>query len=392
MIIEMKHVKCGDCFILSDNQKYLIVDCGSSNKKNPLNRMDFTYKQIEPLLLSPNKKLDLLITHFDADHYIGILGVSDQVFDKIYFPYCFFDNNLFCSTLAHILLLARGYSVEYEKISKELISLLLKLPKILKQNGRLVSLQSGDRLMFNGNAFDVIWPHHVEARKITRGINLSIVDDLDTTLPNIYEQYNLNIFNETILGFTNSLEVVFNTVNEAEFIEQSQIERLIAPLQERYDELINRRTELDYIRYLGTDTPETIVHYLRLARRYLISEMNGCSIIFHNNDLIFFGDTPIKVVDHLAKNSLFNHSYHVVKIPHHGTNGYFTKNLPSAAFYLIPNGGRKDMKVSRRFLNGKANKVYCSNCRDNRSAYCDFYNNNKQNCSISCWEPAPITI
>ncbi|WP_312652258.1 MBL fold metallo-hydrolase [Proteiniclasticum sp.] len=93
MNIEMKPVGFGECILLQKAKSTLIVDCGSDNNTSNVSKSQNAYRQIVNILNSPPEVLKLLISHFDSDHFNGILEIKHQkVFDEVFLPYYFIND------------------------------------------------------------------------------------------------------------------------------------------------------------------------------------------------------------------------------------------------------------------------------------------------------------
>ena len=222
----MKPVEFGDCFILSENLKHLIVDCGSTDESAVVN--SGIYDKIE-CLRNNGSKLELLISHFDSDHYNGILKINKETFEKIYFPYCLMNRyNEFCSTIGYLILLNNS-NIPPESIRKELsdklVELLTKLPQILKSNGKLVSLCSGRNFPLGTQQFNVIWPPNGQS-------------PFQKPLKRVLEGLNDKV-KEKIQPLVKSLRVFFNKLNEKE-LEIDEIETLTGDIKKEYERLRNQ--------------------------------------------------------------------------------------------------------------------------------------------------------
>lgn len=89
MKIAMQEVNFGEAILYQQGDYKLLVDCGAKyGRKGQL-----AYDRIKDKIDDSTK---LLITHFDEDHFNGIIQMPDtQKFEKIYLPlYIFLDKKL----------------------------------------------------------------------------------------------------------------------------------------------------------------------------------------------------------------------------------------------------------------------------------------------------------
>ena len=125
----------------------------------------------------------------------------------------------------------------------------------------------------------------------------------------------------------------------------------------------------------------------RQQYHHFIKSMNALSIIFHEDtaQYIFLGDAPSQIIEYVAKRDKelnYFSEYKVLKIQHHGTQAYFTKDLPKANNYIISNGGFENRPVGtvtlslirQRISNAPDSKtniqVFCTNSHISPDSYC----------------------
>lgn len=392
MKIKMNAVKCGDCFVIESGNEKLIVDCGSDNSGLGLKKSEFAYSRIEDLIKN-NDDLDLLITHFDADHYNGILEIDDvECFRNIYIPYYFFNNGEVVQTLTYILLFAKSRTHASIK-TKGLIELLTKIPKLIKSTGSIHLVRAGKRIYLGMDELEALWPECNssygtnywssklrELRDVSKKFVMSLRNDLQIEIDE------LNI-EGIVQEFTRILVKYMEGCLEAGIKET--IEEIAGELSYQYERIIeiNRRINLIYesIEYDNYNLYRmywNIRECIRSTHNNLITDMNSSSIIFHKeDDILFLGDASPRVIDYLRKENSIWDRYKVVKLQHHATERYYTNNLPESEISLISNGGYKRRRVGELFID-QANKVYCTDAWKN-SDYCACFTNNGE-CSEKC--------
>lgn len=412
MKIEMGRVKCGDCFVISSGEEKLIVDCGSSNKLYGLKSGKFAYEELKHLVDDFKvDNLNLMISHFDKDHYNGVLEIPEtDIFDKIYIPAYLYKNKKAIDSLGYFIALARNRSKAF-KNSNSLVDLLInKVPYILKQNGKLVLVKANTDIHIGNDKFTSIWPDMGYLYK-----NLNIKDklwksilDMLLSLEIEFSEFNIereeidNLENfktsdikKVVDEFSNSFERYLSYLseenNEEAFKEIEELNRIIANLNN-----INERINKFYIKVkvLTRKGDEFIIpisiledynyYHKNINNQYknLIKDMNSSSIIMHkDNKVLFLGDSSQEVMKHLSNQNLIKKNYSVIKVQHHGTKKYFYKDMPKATFFLISNGGYKIRRIHEKFID-YADFICCSNGWQN-SSYCEYYLNNNR-CFTKC--------
>lgn len=361
MKIFVKNVKFGDCSLIY-NCKYndsLLIDCGSSNRgNNPnLKSSKFAFAQIEDEI---NKKeiRNLMITHFDKDHFNGVLEIPDKYkFENTYLPYSIIDYRcIYSETIGILLAIAPKNSWGF-KLSKQIVELFFKLNKISKN---IKFVQKGDYIKFGHETINILWPEIKTVEIFSAKIGKSPINNIHETL----------ISNELISNFVDSL-------NRYLWILQSEnSENYFQEFQESYFNLISNRQNI--IENYKNALEININQYCYAKYSELIHCMNAISIVCDcEKYFIFLGDVPVNVVEYLKKD--FKAKYELVKIPHHATKQYYSAYIPNGNTYIISNGGYKNRGVYNKYLNVDG-EFLCTQ-KDAKDKNCDFYKNKKHCCS-----------
>lgn len=397
MEIEMKPVKCGDCFVVTSNQDTLIIDCGSDNAGNGLKKSQFAYSKIENLIMGTSNNLELLITHFDADHYNGILEFNDiRYFKNIYIPYYFSNNGEIVESIGYILAFAKDKTHASLKI-KKLIQLFLKFPKILSLGGTVQCIRAGNKIDLGTEKLDVVWPE--TKFSATNNYWKYRLDTIEKVIKSFFENLRTESENEIDLSLE-SIEKRIQKFGTAliTYIEACGVENedifltSVNELEKQFKSLLEVNDILNQVYRNLEDTLENrllkVLDYyemhlcIRETHNELIRDMNSSSIVLHRkNDVLFLGDVSPTVIEELVRDNKISKKYKVVKFQHHATERYYTPNMPGADIALISNGGYMRRRVHQAFLN-QAKELYCTDAwRDSR--YCSYVHNNNK-CSTKC--------
>ena len=119
----------------------------------------------------------------------------------------------------------------------------------------------------------------------------------------------------------------------------------------------------------NSDAAKALASFALKQYHALVNCMNALSIVFDQpGRVLFTGDAPPQVMAHIAAHptNSFQGPYRLVKVPHHGTDRYYTPVLPQAEAYVVSNGGYQRRPVGRQFLDEcllrrPGCKIYCTN-------------------------------
>lgn len=399
----VKCVKFGDSFSILNSNNRLIVDCGSANRDGNLNARDFAYSKIKNEI-ADNTEKQLLITHYDIDHYNGILSIPDyykQCFKEIYLPYSIIDKKyVFSKTISRLLLIAPPKSWGF-RLSKSIIKLLQKIVALVSDTKKIYMLHGGSNFMIGRLNNCVLWPD-IDIENIN--INYenknclikNIDDDENNEFINLIERLTIyidNSFEEIITSvdkLENLIDEYFNVINRNNLNEGDGItSELITLIQ------LQENTVLRYHDYIWRDMDEVFGEQIKLWSRAkyhrLINCMNAISVVFQCKDpaYIFMGDLPKPITQYISHRFLDN--YKLVKVPHHGTSNYYSDNIPDGEYYIISNGGYVRRKVSEKWIervikkgkDGLNQTILCTNAH-NSNEYCYYAYLNATCCTKYC--------
>jgi hypothetical protein len=392
MRILTKNVKFGDCNLIIGDYETMLVDCGSANRGNAKNSSSFAFSQIREEI--ENREIDsLMISHFDTDHFNGILQIpNDYRFENVYLPYSIADNKaVFTSDVALMIAIAPENSWGF-KFSKKLIELFVKLPKISR---RITFLKRGDRVCFDGCDLRVLWPQVQEAVKFINPITKQeIMAELGKILdtPQMPRSMKSKIFdiqlgvsrlNEAINYFENTLDrYLLNLLDENDGYAVEKVD--IEGLENAYFNLVEiSRSLKDDNFFINQAKP---FYYKRYHS--LINNMNAISLVCDcNAHFALLGDAPPEVIDYIKAqpSDTFAENYGLLKVQHHATTAYFTNSTPKADVYIISNGGFVNRKIDERFLN-LCTEVVCTQFHEEQKTcqYFDTHNACNPKCRCCC--------
>lgn len=422
MYIKIGRVKFGDCFVIVSGKDKLIIDCGSSNKGNNLKKGEFAYNQLENLIDLRDENLNLMISHFDEDHYNGILEINSQsIFNKIYIPNYLYENKEVIEVIAYIILLAKNRT-KASNGSKSLIKLFTeKLEYLRKNQGEVILVEADENICLGKDKFIALWPeknykttldYNSDFWKKNFTLLLKIINKTSLsseTYPLINEYFfSEHLENEKIDKLINNFSEQFYKLMLA-FKENTkeQIEKFTRELQSTSEILINLNNEINllynmYKKNLDNHfeykqekkTYYTLQSNIKLGYNYLMKDMNSCSIIIHKpDDVLFLGDAPSYIIDNLKTNSFLQAKYKVIKAQHHATKKHYSKSIPKSDLLLIPNGGYKSRKIHKNFINN-TDFVFCTNGWQNPD-YCEFFSEYgycSSKCIFSIFEPPYVIL
>lgn len=358
MKIETKNVKFGDCNLIIGDNENLLVDCGSANqnKETNLNSSEFAYSKIEDDIKC-NRIDNLMISHFHTDHFNGILKIPDSYkFKNIYLPYSIVEGkSIYTKDIAVLLAIAPKNSWGF-KLSKKIVELFRKLPKI---TSNIKFLKRKDSVNFDGKELKILWPEIEYVCKEISSIwerqndfdDIDMPQDLIESINDFKDAFNSYLFHISNLQEENNSE---HTVEQRILNEDNNI---IFRFERSFGDLIgNRETykEINYSSYYG----KIIKRYYYQRYNSLITTMNAISLVCACEDkFIFLGDVPPNVIEYISHD--FEKCYKVVKIQHHATARYYTNYTPTGETYIFSNAGYKNRKIDSRFFD-KCNRVICA--------------------------------
>lgn len=358
MKIETKNVKFGDCNLIIGDSECLLVDCGSANqnKEMNLNSSDFAFSKIEDDIKC-NRIDNLMISHFHSDHFNGILEIPNSYkFKNIYLPYSIVEEkSIYTEDIAVLLAIAPKNSWGF-KLSKKIVELFKKLPKI---TCNIRFLKRKESVEFDGKELKILWPEIEYVCKEMSSIWESQNDFYNIDMPhNLIESINdfKNIFNKYLVHMTNLQEENnYEHTFEQKFL--SEDNHIISQFERSFAHLLENREIYKVTNHLSYYDKKIKPYYYQ---RYhsLITTMNAISLVCtYENKFIFLGDVPPNIIEYINRD--FEKCYEVVKIQHHATTRYYTEYTPKGETYIFSNAGYINRKIDSRFLD-KCSKVICT--------------------------------
>lgn len=342
MKIETRNVKFGDCNLILSGEQSLLIDCGSLNcdDSGKLSSAKFAYSQIEEYIKAKKIK-NLMITHFDKDHFNGILQIPDEYkFENTYLPYSIIDNSVvYTNSIATLLAIAPTGSWGF-RLSKQIVELFEKLIKISK---KITFLKRNDIVDFNSKEIRILWPDVSCTGKFIDVSNNVYSTMGDSMISIVYESG----LNTTIEKFCESFNRFINNISEINNSLQIE-ESIFWDMKDSFERLIQdgeafKRTDF------FEENKKIIKSFYHEKYHDLIKCMNAISLICDcEARFVFLGDAPPEIIDFIKSD--FEKSYKIVKIQHHATSRYYTKATPIGEKYIISNGGYSNRKIDERFL------------------------------------------
>lgn len=399
-----------------EHANQLLVDCGAYYY--PAGKLAY-----DRVIDDIKKPTNLLITHFDRDHYNGILEIDDGYkFDEIILPKYYYDKNsgagitmeLFVDSL---LLWTYGMVTGKKKKISFIHNLFMKIPMLVQYISDIKCVGAGDSFCFGSEKSKILWPkensninrklYSAEVREIIKmsyyqtdyleeRINLQgdakeMISDMLSNLDekhrreNVWSKVqeirerceNFKARNDAILEdfFYVADEYVFTLVKLYVFLcgkwkinndadDRGIVDSLLGQLQELYELLDNAPINVQLDR-MSKDRMKNI-------GSRCVRNMNECSVVFSIRDeVIAFGDATKRVIREIKGTTGFCEKYKVVKVPHHGTRAYWTEELPIAKRYLVSNSGEKNLKWSiyEKYGEKYKDRMMCTNNNENRCVH-----------------------
>lgn len=350
MDIKMYDVNWGEAILYDDGHGKILVDCGS--KFYP--KGDMAYNAVKNDF-SFGKDV-LLITHFDEDHYNGVISMADagERLNRVFLPKYLFlrtDGSLrstdgyFASVIYFHLL---GKKDKLNSLKRLIISL-------FKTATNIKSVAHGDYVGFGSTELNVIWPEEEallpfdSLAEELRSICVEVLGDS----PNNIERLNGNV-NEYInvfVDFYRSMEIEGNDNERLR-------EDVLARLNQAHEGLIAYEDDVEFI------ISDEISKVVNSKLSSFIKSQNDCSVVFcKDEEVLALGDVSNKVVKRLIGDGRIADYYKYMKASHHGTVAYYSSLLPKAENVFILNNGisRRNWKISDEYARKYKDKCYCTN-------------------------------
>lgn len=377
MLLKMYEVNFGEAILFKDNAEDFMIDCGAKFG----GRGKEAACKICPDLV--NQKKTLLITHFDEDHYNGVLELNKcgrVKFDHIYLPlYIKKPNKNLISTwdffkdtirvLAYLKILGRPKKLD------TLQNLFISLPQLVNCISDISCIGRGDHFYCVGKEFSVLWPekkepthfkiYATELKNIVNEFNNSTdrITDFSEELSNIVENY--------VNAFINIYVVYAENGQEQEIVHREGFFQLMEELERTFMRLGEISIKINN---------ENIKKRVASIQSTKIRNMNECSIVFHNEEVLMLGDISKRIYKQVISKDTYK-QYKVIKIAHHGTKAYYCNNVANSKRYIVSNSGndKTNWKICDNYEKNYPQKMICTNTR---VVKCASITNTCSNCKI----------
>lgn len=379
----MYNVNFGDFFKIDTDNDILINDCGDL-----LSRRGISNEHLQSILHArcelcrTEKQSVAIITHFHPDHVNGFTRLSQDIrkFSKVIVPYISYDKHtknyilvrlaVFCYTF----LPSRSINRLFANHFLHQIDLIRDL---CDNNSTIYFTSRGDEHRLNDITLKVLWPPKL--------INYNTPHKCNYLIEKIMYFENMYLSEELRRRYNKIIEELYEIFRQLNG--QFRIEN-IAEINDNIDihvkHLINIRNQLN-LNYSFYDMSgiRDIVNALSLV--YEIHP--NITTTDDNNSVLMTGDISPEIIDRYICRSTNRH-YKMLKAPHHGTNHYYTPNLPNADICLIPHGKSYYKWRIRNDYCQRYPQVFCCNGTNS----CSIARNTQTNshCVINSYMTIPI--
>ncbi len=386
LFIDIVDVGYGECIVFEgEKNDIFMVDCGSMNlflKNSSIKFKDYVANFITPRYKDAREK-SFLLTHFHKDHFCGlkyILKKENNYFDNIYIPYPAISSNkrvliLEMSIYAFVFLKKQQTCVNMSATSMFIFDFLWKNSTAKK----VFPLKRDDIFEFSRTNFKVLNPF---ANSFPFPADfVADVEYLDNLLISSKETYLISEFLNLKDLFCKEYVNCSNLCRECEAFRDERIQKKIKELNFYAAELNKLSKELICI-----DVADKIIYFFnneKTRMNYSVAQ-NSSSLVFQNErknpyrlmNILMTGDVTDTILK-LLENDLFS-KYNVIKVPHHGTNAYWSEilNKIDCNHMIISNGTYyAGGKISEKYSKSQAIK-HCM-CNDT----CEYLTKNGSCCN-----------
>jgi Metallo-beta-lactamase superfamily len=299
---------------------------------------------------------ELVVTHFDADHWEGLLRVADSAPVgsgdlprdlRIFYPAVPFDVNLRLPAGIMALITAKGpFGVQ----ALDLRAAWLRLTGV-----QLVPLARDDNFSLAGRLHEVVWPPRQLKEGATQRLNRlvqEIEDQAERLADNGYPQLQVSLREAYENGPFNRHPRREERTNDPADLMRAGLEAWQGDAEPQaflLEGAINSAIPPDWAR-----KPD----FKNLVRRARAAQ-NDLSLIFHDavqGSLLVFGDAPPHIVERVH-NDLRSDGYQVGLAPHHGSQRLL--NSAPCAGTCVSQGGRLRW---RHWQNHTSTHLNCGDC------------------------------
>lgn len=386
MQISMFNVGFGESILYKEDKQKLLVDWGSVTNRNMFLP---GYPEIVDEL---NADTALMITHFEEDHFNGILEYhfpNNFKFREIIIPkYLNKDSGMISSMEAVFIdtlrIWAYGMTTNYNKMPT-LHRLFCLLPSLVRSVSDIKVMSYGDSVSVDGTCLDILWPQEKNTMPYDE-----YADEVRSILQKSAEadeqaKEKLQAFFVNADQYVDTFLKVYSLYIDGD---GEALQQELQKLQKRYEAMEQSIVSLD----LGEVDNDRLkdIHSIK------VKSINDSSIVFqsrYNRDVLALGDVSGKVINYLWANRLLSPQYRVIKVQHHGSKAYWSDNLPEAKWYLISNSGWAYMKwrIYEKYGTAYSDGMLCTNDRDKRCSYYDEKTGVKcPGCSVTTSGNAPV--
>lgn len=379
MEIRMYDVNFGEAIIYDACESKLLVDCGAKfqgkvNLAYDAIRRDFSFGKDE-----------VLITHFDEDHYNGLIAMANdgKHIKRLYLPKYIYDkkkihytDNYFIEQLRSIMYLhALGKKQRLNSLKK----LFVAIPKLISPNYNLKTVAYGDTINVGSAVFNILWPEEpisisftLLSDRLRELCAESMVNDNASIelLDSVIDEY-LKIF------------IDFYRLADGEGESNRNLEGQYAELVTQFERIHQRLENAEEQLHIVVSQENIKIIDSKLSN--LIKSQNDCSVVFsYEKYILATGDASKKIIKYLCDEGRIGDYYELLKAPHHGTKAYYSSLLPDAKYVFISNSGDKKInwKISKEYPDRYGDKVYCTNDKVDRCEWLRGGNIQCHNCNI----------
>lgn len=377
MEISMFDVNFGEAIIYDDRGSRLLVDCGAKFYGKGLD----AYYAIKGHFVKG--KDDVMITHFDEDHYNGLIEMAKDggKVRRLYVPKYIkkngsvkYTDNYFVDQLRSIMFL---YVLGRKERLDTLKKLFIAMINLTKPTCCIKSVAYGDQVKVGISRFDILWPeeaYNTLYRTISDDNYRNISDDIRNIC--VYELdrsgqgHRIEEIDDVINQYIDVFTRFYLNIDDSEGEEEVRSEDQFISLR---DDFIRAHYMLERAeRTISISLPQRETKQVDSLANTLIKTQNECSIVFSNRqDILALGDASPRVVKYLYSKARIKKQYKYLKAPHHGTKLYYTDDLPDSNIVFISNSGRRYMnwKIAKEYFSRFNCRVMCTNNVPERCEY-----------------------
>lgn len=296
MNIKMFDVNFGETIIYQEGIHKLLVDCGAKYH----NKGKLAYKRIKKEI---DQNTMLMITHFDEDHYNGILEIPRNFhFRKVFLPLYIYEKGKQSNTMEVFIdtLYVWTYMMAIGKKKKidSLHKLFLTLPKLVNSIYDIRCVGKDDNIYVGSKNIEVLWPQDNSKikNKLYNEEFLAILRaSVDEKQKDLLERFVANA-NEYVSLLVKIYQFFCNAQNNIQNFElyddNNKFYEEFHTLERLYDTLHKIRLDIQF--------DERAINRVNYICSTKIRNMNECSIVFTiEKDIIAFGDVTPRIIKYL---------------------------------------------------------------------------------------------